>query len=101
MIDVAFDRVSKRYRIRRPVRPFPGGAAARGELEAPTRSTGSTGARPSTSCTASWLRGYFYTPHEWRLVTEHAQVGIIVPTHNRAAFFSGFVRERCVCLARR
>src|SRR5688572_15416192 len=33
MIDVAFDRVSKRYRIRRPVHPLPGGAASRGRLQ--------------------------------------------------------------------
>jgi ABC-type polysaccharide/polyol phosphate transport system ATPase subunit len=33
MIDVAFDRVSKRYRIRRPVHPLPGGAAPRGRLQ--------------------------------------------------------------------
>jgi ABC-type polysaccharide/polyol phosphate transport system ATPase subunit len=33
MIDVAFDRVSKRYRIRRPVHPLPGGATPHGRLQ--------------------------------------------------------------------
>ena len=97
MIDAAFDRVSRRYRIRRP-----SNVAFRTQVfHALMRTPDVEGARAIPGVPLRLIRRFIQEAMAWGRSRLAGGAAHAFTAETGPWFVSGFARERCVCLARR